>query len=762
MTPPSAAVQPIAPITTAGDSPLTVVVRYSDNQPLPTGVFGADDLVVTGPAGPLVANTSVTVTPEADPNVVTVTYQFAPPDGAWDVSDSGTYTVTLAPGAVTDAANNPAALAPAAFAVDVPAPTPVDPGFGSGLPIQTNFVTEAVVAQPDGKLVLVGRRGVAGTPETAGVIQRRNPDGTPDLTFGGGDGEVTTDAGQAATFYAVGLQSDGKIVAAGTTLGDFALARYDALGNVDASFGANGRVLSDFGAPGEAAYGLAVGPDDKIVVGGASADHFAFARYTANGNLDPTFGQGGKNLFDADGVDVVGAVAIQRDGRILAAGASGANVVLIRLNANGEQDVSFAGDSILVVPGLLSRADAGPLVDRSQAIAIQNDNRILVGNYTAAGHNFGVARIDTNGNLDPTFGTDGIASIDLGGRDDVDALLIQATGEILAVGTTDAGGTAATAVVALNDGGKPITGFGTGGALTFDPAVTNPAREVHIGDLVLRAFGTRQADGRLVVTSTNRSPAPTSSSLVRLNVPGTRPVSQDTFVGDFANTATGGRRGARFIDAVTGATFTMKGGTGQIYRGEDGRISLILNDAGAGVTVVIKSKGRLPLGDIDVRGTLRSMQVKTGDLSGTMFVRGMLGKLTIGNVAGNIAVNGSITSILADSLTDAKILSGANLGDDALLGGEAGTNNADLFGVGVIGAVKVRGAITRSIVGAGLNPGDGVIGNDDDAVTPGSSIRSISAKSADETSRFYASSFGSAKLPRRIKDVSTADRFKTA
>lgn len=760
VTPPSATVVPVGPITTAGDTPVQITVTYSDNQPLPTSVFGADDLIVTGPNGPLVANTSVTVTPGANPNVVTATYQFLPPAGAWDVSDNGTYTVTLAPGAVTDVANNPAVLsAGSAFTVEVPAPTPIDPGFGSGNPIATNFVTEAIVAQPDGKLVLVGRRGIGGTSSSQGVIQRRNPDGTPDTSFGGGDAEVTTDAGVGATFYAVGLQKDGKIVVSGSMLDDFVLARYDTLGNLDPSFGAGGRALADFGAPGEAAYGLAVGPDDKIVVGGASADQFAFARYTAAGILDPTFGQGGKNLFDANGVDLIGAVALQRDGKILAAGASGANVVVIRLGVNGERDMSFAGDSILIVPGLLSREETGLFVDRSQAIAVQGDNKILVGNFTAAGRNFGVARVDQSGNLDPTFGTDGIATVDFGGNDDVDAILIQDTGEILTVGTTDAGGNPVTAVAAFNRQGKLITGFGAGGILTFNPAITTPGREIKIGNIVIRAFGTRQADGRLVIASSDRSPAPTSSSLVRLNVPGTRALPQGTLIGEFGNLTAGSRRGARFVDSVTGAIFTMKGGSGQAFRGDDGKINLVLTDGGGGITVVVKARGRVPLGDIVCLGTIRSMQVKTGDLSGTMFVGGMLGKLRIGNVAGTIAVNGAITSLLADSLTNAKILSGANLGADALLGG---TNaNADAFGVGVIGIIKVRGAIVTSIIGAGLNPVDGVIGNSDDAVTPGSSIRSIFAKSADETSRFYASTFGPVKLPKKIKDLAADNRFRT-
>jgi hypothetical protein len=436
--------------------------------------------------------------------------------------------------------------------------------------------------------------------------------------------------------------------------------------------------------------------------------------------------------------------------------------VLIRLDINGEKDTTFADQSILTVPGLAARLEAaGPFVDRSQALAIQSDDKILIGNFTTDG-NFGVARVDLAGNLDATFGQSGIAAVDVGGTDDVDALLIQPTGEILAIGTTtDANNVPSTAVAAIDQSGKPITGFGTGGVLKFDPAVgAAPGRELHIGDLVLRAFGTRQADGRLVVSSSNRAPDDSSSSLRRLNVPGTRALPQGSLIGEFGLAAGTGRKGKRLVDTITGAIFTMKGGSGQAFRGEDGKINLVLTDAGGGVTVTIKAKGRVPLGDIVCRGNVRSMQVKTGDLSGTMFVGGSLGKLTIGAVAGTIAVNGAIGSIVADSLDHAKILAGANLGDDAQFGGTG--SNADTYGASAIKSVKVRGAISQSIVGAGLNPVDTTFGNDDDVVTPGSAIGTLSAKSADETSQFYAAAFKSAKLPKKIKDISADPRFRTA
>jgi uncharacterized delta-60 repeat protein len=748
-------------VTAAGNSPHSIVVTYSDNQPIPLSTFGTDDLTVTGPGGAVLLGTNAVVTTNESGQIVTVTYEFAPPGGTWDVSDNGVYTISLKPGAVVDAAGNSATAPAGTFTVAVPAPPARDPSFGSGNPIATTFVAEGIVAQEDGKLILVGRRGNAATADTRGVIQRRNPDGTLDTTFGQGGEVVTPDANVGLVYYAVALQGN-KIVVAGTMFGaidgDFLVSRYNPDGSLDTTFGSGGRSFADFGAPGEAAYGVAVGADGKIVLGGGSADHFAFARYTADGVLDPTFGQGGKNLFDADGVDVVGAVAIQANGKVVAAGASGASVVVIRLNENGERDFGFAGDSILVVPGLRSRQETGLLVDRSQAIAIQGDGKILVGNFTEAGSNFGVVRVDAGGNVDTSFGTDGIAAVDLGGTDDVDSLVIQLTGEILAVGTTDAGGTPQTAVAALDPAGKLITGFGAGGILAFPSGVSNPSREIHIGDLVLRAFGTRQSDGRLVVASSDRSPTQTSSALTRLNVPGTRALDQGTFIWQFGNVA-GSRRPVRLVDTVTGAVFTMKGGTGQAFRGEDGKINIVLTDGGAGVTVAIKARGRVNLGDIVCRGTVRSFQVKTGDLSGTFFVGGMLGKVRLGNVTGTVAATGAITSLLADNLTEARILSGASLGEDAKLGGTG--SNADAFGQGVIGVIKVKGQIAGSIIGAGLNPVDGVIGNTDDTVAAGSTIRSISAKAADESSRFYASSFGAVKLPKKV-DVVTDSRFRTA
>jgi hypothetical protein len=102
------------------------------------------------------------VTPGPDQNTVTVAYQFLPPGGGWDVSDNGTYTVSIAPGGVVDAANNGAVLAaPIAFAVDVPAPSPVDPTFGTGgrAIIGEPMVSPARTPATNSPSVPVGRSG---------------------------------------------------------------------------------------------------------------------------------------------------------------------------------------------------------------------------------------------------------------------------------------------------------------------------------------------------------------------------------------------------------------------------------------------------------------------------------------------------------------------------------------------------------------------------------------------------------------------------
>src|SRR5215471_5387552 len=198
----------------------------------------------------------------------------------------------------------------------------LDSTFGSGGKVErTDFsgLFVALVLQPDGKIV------VAGGKNGDFVLVRYNGDGSLDTTFGSG-GTLTTDfSGRDDEAYALAIQSDGKIVAAGRTtttsgsvMSDFALARYNSDGSLDASFGTGGKVTTAFPSPFPgAAYSMALEPDGKIVAAGGGLDvesGIRLARYNSDGSLDITFGVGGKvGLSDPDGK----SIALQPDGKIV-------------------------------------------------------------------------------------------------------------------------------------------------------------------------------------------------------------------------------------------------------------------------------------------------------------------------------------------------------------------------------------------------------------------------------------------------------------
>src|SRR6266536_6168109 len=147
--------------------------------------------------------------------------------------------------------------------------------------------------------------------------------GALDPSFGTG-GQVTTDFGGFDSAQAVAVQSDGKILAAGSSGGgDFALARYNADGTLDSTFGSGGKLTTDFGGF-DVALGVALQADGKIVAvgGGGSGSDFALARYNADGSLDASFGSGGMVTTDFGGFEAATAVAIQGDGKIVVTGST--------------------------------------------------------------------------------------------------------------------------------------------------------------------------------------------------------------------------------------------------------------------------------------------------------------------------------------------------------------------------------------------------------------------------------------------------------
>jgi uncharacterized delta-60 repeat protein len=249
-----------------------------------------------------------------------------------------------------------------------------------------------------------------------------------DPTFGD-SGVVTTNLGYVpGANYAqdvAAIQADGKTVVVGYSNSDFALVRYNADGSLDNSFGSGGKVTTDFGGSSDQAFGVAVDADGKIVVAGYSYQgnaqqyDFAVARYNTDGSLDATFGTDGKATVDFDGdYDWGQDVAIQADGKIVLAGyvrdSSGYyDFGLSRLNTDGTLDTSFGGDGTVTT-------DFAGNNDSAYAVAIDGDGKIVVAGDSRTGYyyDFAAARYNPDGSLDTSFDVDGKVTTDFDGSAD--------------------------------------------------------------------------------------------------------------------------------------------------------------------------------------------------------------------------------------------------------------------------------------------------------------------------------------------------------
>jgi uncharacterized delta-60 repeat protein len=230
-----------------------------------------------------------------------------------------------------------------------------------------------VAVQSDGKIVVVGTTTEAGFSVFA--LARYKPDGSPDTSFSG-DGMQTTNFGAQEGATGVALQGDSKIVAVGRAGGGgFALARYNLNGSLDTSFSGDGKQTTDFGGSGQAnAVALEAGGKLVVVGGfggnGLSSRAFALARYNPNGSLDTSFSGDGKQTTDFPGNDEARGVALQSDGKIVAAGFAGAaDFALARYNPDGSLDTSFSGDG-------KQTTDFGGF-DQANGVALQGDGKIV-------------------------------------------------------------------------------------------------------------------------------------------------------------------------------------------------------------------------------------------------------------------------------------------------------------------------------------------------------------------------------------------------
>jgi len=336
----------------------------------------------------------------------------------------------------------------------------LDPSFsGDGIAL-TDFgayeEAQGIVEQADGKLVA---GGFTKTHAVDGdfALARYNTDGSLDPSFGDG-GRVTTDfRGALDQMLTLAIQADGKVVAAGFSAEpavgsryDLALARYNPDGSLDPSFGAGGKVITDFAGGADYAFRMLIQPDGRIVCFGATVDpatgnqNLLVARYNPDGSLDPTFGPAehpGWVATDFYGGADYGFTGVHLPGGELLVGglaynpaSDSSDMVLVRYLTDGSVDESFASDD---TPGFVTVDFFGDY-DQILALAIQPDGKIL-----AAGHakhpvrhfDFAFARFTPDGRLDPSFGTGGKFWIDVfGGADGLHGLVLQPDGKAVAAG----------------------------------------------------------------------------------------------------------------------------------------------------------------------------------------------------------------------------------------------------------------------------------------------------------------------------------------
>jgi uncharacterized delta-60 repeat protein len=321
------------------------------------------------------------------------------------------------------------------------APGDLDRTFSGDGKLTTNFtrgddVASGVVIQPDGKIVATG---YAIRNRWWFTFARYRADGSLDRSFGG-DGRVRVDFGDPSYASDLALQADGKIVAAGVvwpTENQFALARLNSDGTLDPTFDGDGKTTSAFPPYVEAAASsVVVQADGKIVVGGTvtSSDgtpDFALARYDPDGTLDASFGEDGWVTTDISDRDSGRAVALQADGKIVLAGGVGgrlsstAEFALVRYQADGTLDSTF-GDGGKVTTDFRK-------YDSAYDIAIQANGKIIA--VGRAGWKWGLARYNPDGTLDASFGDGGKVLTNFGSAVDVaSSVAIQATGKIVVAG----------------------------------------------------------------------------------------------------------------------------------------------------------------------------------------------------------------------------------------------------------------------------------------------------------------------------------------
>ncbi len=346
----------------------------------------------------------------------------------------------------------------------------------------------AVAVQPDGKIVVAGS-----SSKGSGLgfsLLRFNKDGSLDSAFNGDGSLVTSLSTGDSEALALGLLSDGRIIAAGYSHNgkdrDFALVCYLPDGSRDRTFGRNGAVVTSIGNGNEEIAALTVNSDDMITVAGVTEGTvgrvLVTARYRADGVLDDSFGEHGLNLIGIGKDVAVEGIIERKDGSLVVSGSlkekKGTSLMLVGLGAEGRIDNRFGVKGIAVPSGSFVASEGYGLTEDSEG------HLYVVGSVGVAGsRDSALFRFTRAGKVDSSFGDKGVVVTQVSKQDDVlYAVTIGRSGVIASGYTTDAGIRQFLLVTFASDGLSPAmpATIGNTGTVKNSAAKKSPVQEVRV------------------------------------------------------------------------------------------------------------------------------------------------------------------------------------------------------------------------------------------------------------------------------------------
>lgn len=416
------------------------------------------------------------------------------------------------------------------------------------------------VLQSDQKIIVAGS---ATDTRYDLFVARLLTDGTLDSSFGT-NGIVQSLIGQNATAYSVALQSDGKIVIAGTassgnTVTGF-ITRYTTAGVLDSSFGTNG-VVTISRTQGIGLFSLFIQSNDALVVAGfqtvGSQNQLFCARYTASGSLDASFGSSGFVTTPIGSNDLVQKIVSLSDGSLILVGSTilaGTFVSMtVKLTSSGTFDASFGSGGVLLT-NLVSESYA-------YSVIVQPDSKIVaVGGSVNQANPIQTTlfRYTTNGSFDTSFGNQGAVVTANPLSNQANASLIQPDGSIVVAGSISVGSSPFNMLARFTPSGQLDSSFGVNGTVgianannaTGNTGITGP-----------RGFtGFTGATGPQGAAGTTGNTGNTGAQ----GIPGVQGVTGNTgpqgttgvqgFVGATGNTGNTGAQGQQGLQGSTGNT----------------------------------------------------------------------------------------------------------------------------------------------------------------------------------------------------------------